>query len=153
MDINDIKEKYNKFIIKKGNDKCWDWKGCCPAPGYCQLRLGSKIYKAHRLSWIIHHGLIPAGMHILHKCDNKRCSNPNHLFIGTEKDNMNDCRNKNRTPLVGTTHPNAVLTEYQVIFIKELLNMGVTNPTIAKMFSLQCPRISDIKCGRTWKHV
>lgn len=75
---------------------CWDWNGpVAPNPGYPKLGIGKrgKIY-AHRLSYLIHHGAIPDGKHVCHTCDNKRCSNPAHLFLGTNLDNARDAREK-----------------------------------------------------------
>ena len=147
-----LEERFNHFVVKK--DGCWDWNGCCPVnPGYGQFRFNMKLVRAHRASWIIHNGPIPTGKHVLHKCDNPRCANPEHLFLGTAKDNMRDCRKKGRTTEVGETHSFAVLTEKKVILIKELIKLGFKNRVIADILRVQRPRISDIKCHRTWKHV
>lgn len=81
------------------SDACWEWQRyCCPSTGYGRLA-GPDGYKkigAHRASWAIHFGDIPAGMFVLHKCDNRKCVNPDHLFLGSHQDNMADMRDKGR---------------------------------------------------------
>ena len=78
-------------------DGCWNWKAN-KANGYGHFSLYGKKIKAHRYSWIMKYGEIPAGMLICHHCDNKACVNPDHLFIGTQSDNLKDCVRKGRKP-------------------------------------------------------
>lgn len=79
---------------------CWGWLGSTNGRGYGQLSSrhgrGGSPEKAHRVSYEFHHGPIPKGMVVCHKCDNPPCTNPNHLFLGTQKDNMIDCSKKGR---------------------------------------------------------
>lgn len=85
--------------VNKGSPyECWVWTGSNDGKGYGQISAGAgrSPIKAHRLSWEIHNGQIPAGMVICHRCDNPKCVNPSHLFVGTQKDNMVDCATKNR---------------------------------------------------------
>ncbi len=69
---------------------CWEWTGARDRDGYGQTRIGMKRVKAHRKAWEILHGPIPAGLHVLHRCDNPPCVRPDHLWIGTERDNQHD---------------------------------------------------------------
>lgn len=83
--------------VKKGNlDECWERSGSDNGNGYNQLKIKGVPILSHRFSWIIHKGQIPNGLKILHKCDNRRCVNPNHLFLGTQLDNIRDMINKGR---------------------------------------------------------
>lgn len=81
--------------VVKGPE-CWGWAGAKTPDGYGKLKTsGHRIY-AHRLSYEIHHGPIPYGQHVLHRCDNPSCTRPDHLFAGTHSDNMKDCLAKGR---------------------------------------------------------
>lgn len=97
--IVSIFDRLEKFQVK--NDRgCWGWSGCKDNKGYPQLSsrngsLGSPE-KAHRVSYEKEYGEIPEGMNVCHKCDNPECTRPDHLFIGTQKDNMVDCSSKGR---------------------------------------------------------
>lgn len=147
-----LKRHYEKFVIKKEND-CWEWLGS-KVNGYANFNHRGKIMKAHRASWIIHHGSIPTSMFVLHKCDVRHCTKPSHLFLGNQIDNMRDMASKGRTGVLhGDKNPSSVLTEDQVIEIKKLLNMGVTVPRVSKDFKVSRSTIHNIKYGVTWKHV
>lgn len=75
---------------------CWEWVGHRLKKGYGQMRCGKKLVLAHRASWAAFKGEIPVGLFVLHKCDNPSCCNPEHLFLGTNADNMNDMVAKGR---------------------------------------------------------
>jgi len=147
-----LKEHYEKFAIKN-EEGCWGWNGCI-MQGYANFHHRGKIMKAHRASWIIHNGEIPNGMFVLHKCDTRNCSNPKHLFLGDQTDNMRDMAFKGRTGvLLGESNPASVLTNEKVIEIKNLLKMGVNMNRIATDFKVNKNTIASIKYGKTWKTV
>ncbi len=77
-------------------DGCWLWNGMRTHSGYGRFRIGGKICRAHRIAWELVYGTIPEGIFVLHKCDNRVCVNPEHLFLGSHNDNMKDMVKKNR---------------------------------------------------------
>jgi hypothetical protein len=84
-------------VDKKGPDDCWPWLGAPDIQtGYGKFSWNSKTTSAHRFAWIATFGEIPSGLHVLHHCDNRICQNPNHLFVGTNTDNVHDMLAKGR---------------------------------------------------------
>lgn len=75
---------------------CWEFSGRLNSDGYGTFKYTESNALAHRASWLIHNGEIPNGQYVLHKCDNPRCFNPEHLFLGTQKENVADCISKGR---------------------------------------------------------
>jgi len=151
-----IKEGFEKFVIRNKSG-CWGWSGCSPKnPGYGQFRYGMKLIRAHRASWIIHFGAIPKGKCVLHKCDNKLCSNPDHLFLGTHKENALDMLHKNYHPTLGKKHEDnhmAILKKIDIPQIRKLIIMGDSLSAIANIFKVSKGAIAGIKYNKTWKGV
>lgn len=90
-----IKQRFWKNVDDQGPERCWPWRGSKKANGYGQIWNKKPTY-AHRLSWEIHKGPIPYKQYVLHTCDNPECTNPNHLFLGSQDDNMKDKIKKHR---------------------------------------------------------
>lgn len=150
-----IQEGFNKFVIRN-DDGCWNWAGCVPKNGYPQFRFQMKRERAHRASWLLHYGDIPENMHVLHRCDNKRCSRPDHLFLGTRADNMRDMLKKGYHPTLGKKHEDnhrAILCLDKVKQIKSLIDIGKSMKKIADIFNVSVGAIANIRYGNTWKGV
>ena len=100
--VRTLAERFEDKVIRgESPDDCWDWKGSIGTYGYGRLQAGARgegVLGAHRASWLIHNGPIPEGMAVLHRCDNPPCSNPCHLFLGTQAENMYDAIAKDRAP-------------------------------------------------------
>ncbi len=149
---NHLWEFFNRNVIR--SEGCWDWKTKVSKRKYIFMfyTKSEPGIKAHRYSYMIHKGNIPDGMYVCHSCDNPRCTNPEHLFLGTNMDNVRDMMNKNRHN-IGSKHPRAKLNEVKVTEIKKLLKIGVPARRLARDFSVGCSTILRIKHGTHWKHV
>jgi hypothetical protein len=139
---------------------CWEWIGQKDKDGYGRLKMNRRDLRAHRLSYEIHKGVIPQGRLVCHTCDNTSCVNPNHLFLGTHRDNVRDCINKNRradcesflVAYPGESNPAAILTKFQVDQIRfKYKNEKITQKTLAKLFNVCEATISHIITRRIWK--
>ena len=140
-------------VNKAGDNDCWEWQGHIgKGRGYGILNFGGKLHRVHRLSWEIHNGPIPDGLFACHHCDNRRCCNPAHLFLGTHEDNQNDKIAKDRTPKGQDAGP-AKLDEVTVIEMKRLFRSGMRRADVARHFSVSYYTLCDILAGRTWKHI
>lgn len=113
-----VKVRFWAKVIK--SDLCWEWSAALNEAGYGMLGLGGRrdgIIRAHRLSWQIHFGEIAKGLFVCHRCDNRKCVRPDHLFLGTNDDNVADMFSKGRqsTPPVhhGIANPRARIIEWR----------------------------------------
>ena len=131
---------------------CVEWTGVTPKDdGYVQVRVTrSRRPYAHRLSYELSVGEIPVGMHVLHKCDNRRCVNPEHLFLGTHQENMRDRNEKGRQRACGVQR--RILTPDDVRQIRELKGKRSIRRT-ATDYKVSDTAIKGIWSGKTWKWV
>lgn len=149
-------------LVSKSRRGCWLWKGRIDRLGYGCMSLaliadinnGKRERLAHRIAWILQNGPIPRDLDVLHKCDVRCCCNPRHLFLGTQQDNMEDCKSKGRfANNAGTRNPSAKLYERDVHFIRSLRRQGVSRALLAKRFNVQACTISAICLKRLWSHI
>jgi hypothetical protein len=151
---NPVEKRFWSKINKDTESGCYEWKGNLDKNEYGRFKVNYKDVRAHRFSYELHHGEIPEGMLVLHSCDNPKCVNPNHLSIGTHKENMLDRNNKNRQyKPKGSLHHNSKLTEEKVLIIKSKLISGEKEVDIAKEFNVSKRTIEHIKSGYSWSHV
>lgn len=145
---NGQKEFFNKVEKTEG---CWKWKGRKHPTGYGVFDFLGSAWLAHRVSWLFHAGSIEQEKDILHSCDNPECVNPAHLRVGTHAENMRDKLERGRQKR-GTQCSNAKLTDDQVAIIKAA-GRAVPRLVMAQEFGVNRQAISNILCGRKWKHV
>lgn len=134
---------------------CWEWTAAY-SNGYGAFSVKTegkwRMRQAARISWLIHYSDIPDGLFVCHKCDNKKCVNPEHLFLGTPEDNMLDKMNKGRDYRDGT-YVNSKLTADGVLKVFALREQGLTHDQIAEQFSMSRPAITNILSRKTHQRV
>lgn len=145
-------ERFMDKVREEPNTGCWLWRGSLLPGGYGCFVDNRKKKIAHRLSWALFRGEIPDGYRVCHKCDIRNCVNPDHLFLGTQADNIRDMVQKNRHQF-GEKHSAAKLNSSQVVQIRELLATGATQRKIAELFGVCNSTISQIHSGKVWKSV
>jgi len=162
MIIYDDKDKtrFWKFVEKRGKNECWEWVGGTTPSGYGRFWLNGKNISATHFAIGVE---VPSGMVVCHKCDNPKCVNPLHLFLGTYKDNMDDMRIKGRmvTKRVvrknykrGEGHYLSKLTQEQVKQIRQMhIPRKFGADRIAKLFGVTDSTIKKILKRDTWRHI
>lgn len=157
-----ILERIWARVAKGDGFGCWEWTASATKAGYGQLRVGTSPRYVHRLVYELSIGDIPDGMFVCHRCDNRRCCKPSHLFLGTAADNSRDMAQKNRStrgrpqPLgahvAGESHGRRKLTAKQVQEIRARYAAGgVTQEKIAAEFGVSGAHVCGIVNGKFWK--
>lgn len=154
----------SKGIMKRFWDKvnktnyCWNWTASGRGLGYGVFYYEGKRYDSHRFSWFLANKEFPK-LFVCHKCDNRACVRPSHLFLGTHKDNMMDAsrkgRNRSKRKGVPTGRPaaNRKLSPNQVLEIKNLVNNGKKKKDCADIYKVNERAIRDIIAGRTYREI
>jgi hypothetical protein len=154
-------------IVSTKLGPCWMWIASCFWDGYGIFGVVRTSWKAHRFSWQLAHGAIPKGLHCLHRCDNRRCVNPAHLFLGTNTDNFRDKMKKGRQAtgarngarlhperlVRGDAHWCAKLSAEKVRSSRRLRAAGWRVTRIATKFGVTGATIHSVLRGKTWAHV
>lgn len=164
--------------VEKGKS-CWIWRAAKDESGYGKIGVSGKVEMAHRVSWSFENGEIPNGMCVLHRCDNPSCVRASHLFIGDQKENMNDmtCKgrrscgdshsaavkhgiprgdahySRNGRSMKGDKHPNSKLTSADVIDIRSRVSFGEKRSVLANEYGISYTHLCAIASGAKWRHI
>lgn len=152
---------WSNIAITANDNLCWEWQRSTDKDGYGQFYFGNETGwhrgLSHRGAWEMLIGEIPAGLKVLHKCDNPKCCNPKHLFIGTSQDNTLDMFAKGRGYIPapkGERNSHCKLTESQVLEIRKQFTIGESSfKELAHTMNVSPATISSIVKRRTWKHI
>lgn len=165
-----VHEWFWDHVTKTAN--CWLWNGSHSAAGYGRLSMERKWYYAHRVAWEISNGPIPDGLLVCHSCDNPGCVRPDHLFLGTDADNIHDMISKGRAAngprprgdehwtriypdrvRRGRANGKAKLTPNKVREIRTAYRNGASQTSLSREYGVKQSTIWQVLAGKTWKHV
>jgi predicted XRE-type DNA-binding protein len=132
-------------VNKNGENGCWLWMGTMERAGYGSIEIIGKRNRTHRHAYIITYGKIEGDLLVCHKCDNRKCVRPDHLFLGTHKDNSQDAAKKLRLA--------RKLTRDNVVQIVQLVRKGGQHREVAKLLKVSKSLITSIMSGKIWSHV
>lgn len=148
-----LSERLWSRVDKSG--ECWLWTANRNSHGYGTFRYKYAYLSAHRVSYELAYGTIPDDLCVLHRCDVRHCVNPDHLFLGTKGDNAADMKAKGRAvTLRGSNHPNTILTEGQVLKIRQQYADGGTSHRLLGIeYGVHPMTIARIVRRQSWQHV
>lgn len=149
IDPSEVRKRFYRFIEQGSADECWEWRGNRNWQGYGRMSVASKNAAAHRVSYELHHGQIPAGLVVRHTCDNPPCVNPTHLLVGTHQENTEDARKRDRLTK-GEEVAISRLTRNQVQAIREAHAQGATKKGLARQYGVARFAIQQLLRGDTW---
>ncbi len=157
--------QFEDGFIPSDPEECWEWFRARTTDGYGTLTVDGRTVYVHRVSYEVHVGPIPEGIHILHHCDNPPCVNPNHLFLGNQQSNLSDMRRKGRDhklgPYRGDQNGNAKLSEGEVLticseyrFLDPAWGERVAmQRVLAQRYSVTTRTIRRVLSGENWGHL
>jgi hypothetical protein len=147
-------ERFWRKVDRRGREECWEWKGNLYPNGYGQLRVGTlgvdrRMVQVHRFSFELHNGVVLGNSLCLHRCDNRKCVNPNHLYEGTAADNMRDRSDRGRAP----SDTRSKLSPQKVQLARLLRNNRWPYWKIAFRFNVSNQAIRAAILGKSWEEV
>jgi hypothetical protein len=146
-----MRSSFDDLFLPEPNSGCWIWIGGLYQSGYGSFKVDRASKRAHRFSWELHNGTIPTGMVVCHKCDTPSCVNPDHLFIGSQRDNIADMiRKDRRRPDVFGKQVTVKLSANDVMQIRSSPEIGFR---IAKKFGVSKTTIYKIRKNETWRQI
>jgi len=180
--VEPIRERFWAKVDVRGPDECWPWKASLHTAGYGQIRVGGRAGRmrpAHQVAYLLTHGPIPEGKHVLHTCDNRPCTNGRHLYTGTHAQNMRDAVDRNRMPrgdanparthraamlagiarrsttqqVCGEKHGMARLNAEQVTEIRRRRATGESRTALGEAFGITYWAVRDIDTHAKWRHL
>lgn len=146
----DVRVRLDYYSEQRGT--CREWVGARFESGYGLIRLAGRTRRAHRVSYEAAYGPIPDGLVVRHTCDNPPCINPEHLLLGTAKDNMADAVSRDRVAR-GERNAAHKVTEAQTREIRARAQAGATQQSIADDYGIHQTQVSRIVLGKSWKQV
>jgi len=144
-----LAERLWEKVNKRSDEECWEWMGSKRGHGYGQIWDEGKMRPAHRVAWELTHGPIAEGLFVLHKCDNRACVNPKHLWLGSIADNQRDMAMKGRST-IGERNPHSRLTEQDV---REIRASSLKRCELAEIYDVGHQAISQVILRQNWAHV
>lgn len=153
-------DRFNKFVERIPESTCHYWSGSVDRSGYGYFKINGKTIKAHRASYLLHKDEIPQGFFVCHSCDNPTCVNPDHLWVGTARDNNMDMTKKGRQrhpghgkDYYGPKNPNAKLSEEDLDFIVKNYKRGKAEE-LSKKFNVHkvtiLRAVAAFRCKQEW---
>lgn len=148
------KARFWAKVNKREHDECWEWTAGRFSSGYGSFSLQGKNYGSNRIAYFLKFGFIEKEFFCLHSCDNRTCCNPNHIFTGTNQDNMDDMVKKGRSfHAIGELHGASKLKEKQALDIIFRRKRGDSLKSIAGLHSISVASVSSIATGRNWANL
>jgi len=149
LNLNDLYKRADLNLISG----CLEWTGFRDPAGYSRVSFKGRLEYGHRVVWMmVHETVLTSDEEVLHKCDNPPCINIDHLFLGTQHDNLVDMVRKERRFYVGEDNPHAILTESIVLEIVKRNTEGESGRSLAHEFGVHKSTVYDILKGRRWSH-